>query len=186
MSVRRTNGRPTLLPSFHSGPSLPRVLVTALLLALGGCDATGPDSEMSDGRRIAPDLEDHRVTGDGEFLSAYFTGWFSVTASARASGGVPEGEIRLVGPQGSPAFDTPVSAEVGCVSVTGSQAWIGATVTDGFLRGWGLVFGVRDNSGTGMPDQRSRLEWNSTGYADCLSFHPAISQPLVRGSFKVW
>jgi hypothetical protein len=164
----------------------PRVLVATLLIGLGGCDSTGTDLAMSDDDPSAPDLQDHRVRGDGEFLSDYFTGWFSLTASARASGGVAEGEIRLVGPDNSPTFAAPVSAEVSCLSVMGNQAWVGAVVTDGFLGGWGLVFGVRDNSGDGVPDQRSRIEWSSTGYADCLSFHPVVGQPLVRGDFKVW
>jgi hypothetical protein len=164
-------------------------LAVALLLALGGCgpDLTGPDSlGTSEDGRTTPDLEDHRVSGDGRFRAAYFGGWFSMTASARASGGVTEGQIRLVGPGDSAAFDAPLTAEVTCLSVVDNQAWVGAIVTDGFLRGWGMVFGVRDIGGGEVPDQRSRIELSSTGYADCLSFHPPITQPFARGDFKIW
>ena len=165
------------------------LVATAVLLLLIGCDPDPmePDSSqaVSDGSE-APFPAFHRVSGDGRFRSAYFGGWFSVRMSATMSAEGLEGWIELKGPEGSAALGGPIPVEVSCLSVSGTQAWVGARVTSGVLSGWGLVFGVRDNveAGEGL-DQRSLLELNATGYADCLTFHPIIDEVFRTGDFKV-
>jgi hypothetical protein len=117
------------------------------------------------------------ATGGGS--TALFT--FGFTAQSHNDGTVSgNGEFNYSG--------TPIHVRVDCLQVIGNQAYLSGQTTeqtDGFSEGTEILWGVQDNSATGLPDLISNVYYSPAPPLTCRTFHAPPTFPLTSGNVVV-